>query len=315
MVALVAPAALTPDGLAALQAALPCVAQMTLLTFAVVGAPIFPGTNLAGFGSASLAGQAIFSGSLRASLTLTMAVGANASSSAAAAPAGWQAAILAQVTGGSLLPSVVLRATTACIGALPINSSAYSQAFRAGASAWASSVASGTFQVGAVAPVAAPAAFVTTDQLVASPTAAPGAASAGGSGGAGGGGGGLGGSLGVVVGAVAGSLAVAAIAYAAVFSRRASRKRAAAAPPARVEWGSDNGGKATKNPVARAAFPPAAAGGGGEGGAKGASTAADSEYTQCEDKARGVTYYANNATRETAWELPAGARVVAYMSR
>ena len=309
-VALVAPAALSADGLAVLQAALPCAASAA---FGLVknGTVIVPG--IVGAGSVAVLTSSAFTATARrASLQMTL-LAANVSANA---PPSWAVAVAAQVAGGALAPPQLLPVLAACVAALHLPASA-----QAAAAAWAQALASATlFSVGAASNASVPDAFVTIEQELAARRVflAPGTGAASG----GSVGGDFSASAGIGVGV---AIVVLVLAGGAFFlrggrnggggggassrklGRRPQFERAADGEAGEEEAEGDGGRsrRATFNPVATAASSRQVA----------AAAAAGAGWLQCEAAATGQVWFVNLTTNETTWDLPAGAVVTKWMKQ
>jgi len=112
---------------------------------------------------------------------------------------------------------------------------------------------------------------------------------------------------------------VSAIGYAI-----AQRKKGGVGGAAAPQWGPSSAGSSTRGSTRGFEAAPAVVvasnplGGGGRTSRASFAPVGDIvtvNFIQCTDSARGVTYYANQATGETVWTLPPGGVVTSHMSR
>jgi hypothetical protein len=309
-VALVAPAALTADGLAVLQSALPCAASAAL-GLASNGSALMPG--VVGGGSVAVLSSSAYTATLqRASLQLAL-LAANTSAGAAAPPA-WAGAVAAQVAGGGLAAPRLLPVLAACVAALHLPASS-----QAAAAAWAQALSAPSFfSVGAAQNASVPAAFVTIEQELAARAAAAGpAAGTGAASGGGDGSGGFSSAAGLGVGVAIVLLVLAGGAY--LFRgagagggggkklRRRPQFEAAGEEAEQVEEG--EAGRRSQ----RASFNPIAAAASGRHLA--AAAAAGAGWLQCENAATGQVWFVDQTSGTTMWDLPPGAVVTKWMKQ
>ena len=313
--AVVALAALTPDGLAALQAALACASRVALAANASAAAG--SGAHVVAGASATLLSKALYTSSgtvlMRATLSVTLIAAGLAS-----APPAWQAAVQARVDGGALAPVPLSATLASCLSPANVSAAAGgspSAARIAAAAAWHAAAQIGppmlTFAFAPTA-VAPPAAFVTIEQQLAAGPGGVGSSSGGGGGADATGAGAAGGlSFGSVIGIIAGGVAAALVAGAAavVLRRGGARRRRP-----RFEKAADAGGAAVT--VVQSPLPGREAAGGGAAGA-GAGGVVDATlgWTECRVEATGQVYYHQAATGTTVWTLPLGAVLTGRMSK
>ena len=127
-------------------------------------------------------------------------------------------------------------------------------------------------------------------------------------------------SVGTIVAIVIGvGVVVSAIGYAI-----AQRKKGGVGGAAAPQWGPSSAGSSTRGSSRGFEAAPAVVvasnplGGGGRTSRASFAPVGDIvtvNFIQCTDSARGVTYYANQATGETVWTLPPGGVVTSHMSR